>query len=179
MCIRRYRRSSKTIPALITAMRIKCQIISMLHWMVSPLRIARIRLTWNSVKFMNFLQPTMNVNQFYENTFGISKFIFSKFYHFPALTNSFHPIHLHGHSFQVIDMGTRDQLNSGRTAFANATHAPVIKDTVVIPRGGFVRFRFRATNPGYWIFHCHFEYHHVEHPISFLYSSFFCCETSL
>lgn len=59
-------------------------------------------------------------------------------------------------------MGTRDQLDSGRTAFANATHLPVMKDTVVVPRGGFVRFRFRASNPGYWIFHCHLEMHMVR-----------------
>lgn len=50
-------------------------------------------------------------------------------------------------------------MHSGKTAFTNASHAPVVKDTVVVPRGGFVRFRFRASNPGYWIFHCHFEYH--------------------
>ena len=66
---------------------------------------------------------------------------------------------MHGHSFQVIDMGTRDQSEKGKTAFTNATHFPVIKDTTIIPRDGFVRIRFRATNPGYWMFHCHFEYH--------------------
>lgn len=64
-----------------------------------------------------------------------------------------HPMHLHGYSFQVIDMGTRDQLESGKTAFTNATHAPVIKDTVTIPSGGFVRIRLRASNPGYWVCH--------------------------
>lgn len=67
-------------------------------------------------------------------------------------------MHLHGYSFQVIDMGTRDQLKSGKTAFTNATHAPVIKDAVVIPSGGFIRIRLRTTNPGFWLFHCHFEY---------------------
>lgn len=67
-------------------------------------------------------------------------------------------MHLHGHSFQIIDMGTRDQLNNGTTAFTNATHAPVIKDTVAIPNnGGFVRIRLKASNPGYWIFHSQFE----------------------
>lgn len=59
-----------------------------------------------------------------------------------------HPIHLHGFGFQVIDMGLIEQYNSGKTAFANATHFPVVKDTVVIPSGGFVRIRFRACNPG-------------------------------
>lgn len=72
-----------------------------------------------------------------------------------------HPIHLHGFGFQVIDMGLIEQYVSGKTAFANATHFPVMKDTVVIPSGGFVRIRFRACNPGYWFMHCHFEYHMV------------------
>lgn len=70
---------------------------------------------------------------------------------------SSHPIHLHGNSFQVIDMGTEEQLKSGK--IKNAKHPPVIKDTVVLPRNGFVRVRFRATNPGYWLLHCHFEFH--------------------
>lgn len=68
-------------------------------------------------------------------------------------------MHLHGHSFQLIDMGTRDRLNSGESPFTIATHLPVIKDTVAVPSGGFVRIRFRAINPGFWIFHSHFEYH--------------------
>lgn len=66
---------------------------------------------------------------------------------------------MHGYGFQIIDMGLLSQYESGNTAFANATHLPVIKDTVAIPSGGFVRIRFRACNPGYWFMHCHFEYH--------------------
>lgn len=66
---------------------------------------------------------------------------------------SSHPIHLHGNSFQVILMGIKNGTST------NATHPPVIKDTVVLPKQGFVRIRFRATNPGYWLFHCHFEFH--------------------
>lgn len=73
---------------------------------------------------------------------------------------SSHPIHLHGNSFQVIEMGTKDQLKSRKTM--NATHPPAIKDTVVLPKQGFVRIRFRATNPGYWLFHCHFEFHVIR-----------------
>lgn len=62
-----------------------------------------------------------------------------------------HPIHMHGYGFQVIDMGTLSQLQSGETPFAKATHAPVIKDTVAIPKYGFVKIRFRTSNPGYWV----------------------------
>jgi FtsP/CotA-like multicopper oxidase with cupredoxin domain len=57
-----------------------------------------------------------------------------------------HPMHLHGHHFQVLTP-------SGR--------GPV-KDTVAVPaRGGVVTFDFLATNPGDWMFHCH-NHHHME-----------------
>lgn len=64
---------------------------------------------------------------------------------------------------KVIDMGLIEQYESGKTAYANATHFPVMKDTVVIPSGGFVRIRFRACNPGFWFMHCHFEFHMSVH----------------
>lgn len=64
-----------------------------------------------------------------------------------------HPIHMHGYAFQVLDMGSLDQLRSGETPFRHATHPPVIKDTVIIPTNGFVRIRLRTTNPGYWVCH--------------------------
>lgn len=32
----------------------------------------------------------------------------------------------------------------------------VIKDTISIPSKGFTIFRFKATNPGFWLLHCHF-----------------------
>ncbi|CCG03213.1 multicopper oxidase family protein [Blastococcus saxobsidens] len=57
-----------------------------------------------------------------------------------------HPMHLHGHHFQV-------RTPSGR--------GPV-KDTVAVPsRGGEVSIDFLATNPGRWLFHCH-NHHHME-----------------
>lgn len=34
-----------------------------------------------------------------------------------------------------------------------------IKDTVTVPDGGFTVIRFVANNPGFWIFHCHIEFH--------------------
>lgn len=36
--------------------------------------------------------------------------------------------------------------------------APV-KDTVTVPDGGYTVIRFVANNPGFWIFHCHIEFH--------------------
>ena len=34
-----------------------------------------------------------------------------------------------------------------------------IKDTVTVPDGGYTIIRFLADNPGFWLFHCHIEFH--------------------
>lgn len=62
-----------------------------------------------------------------------------------------HPIHMHGYDFQVIDQGNYHQLKSGKSAFSNATHPPVMKDTVTMPTHGYARVRMRTINPGYWV----------------------------
>lgn len=35
----------------------------------------------------------------------------------------------------------------------------VLRDTVQIPRRGYAVLRFRADNPGVWLFHCHVMWH--------------------
>jgi len=57
-----------------------------------------------------------------------------------------HPMHLHGHSFQVVDVG------NGRMNGA-------LRDTVMVPPMGQVTIAFDADNPGRWAFHCHNMYH--------------------
>ncbi|KAL3853426.1 hypothetical protein ACJMK2_016981 [Sinanodonta woodiana] len=37
-----------------------------------------------------------------------------------------------------------------------------LKDTLVVPSGGYAVVRFRADNPGLWVMHCHMEVHHLE-----------------
>jgi len=54
-----------------------------------------------------------------------------------------HPIHLHGHTFQLGPAG-----GSGPR-----------KDTVLIPAMGRTSVDFAATNPGKWMVHCHNAYH--------------------
>jgi multicopper oxidase len=54
-----------------------------------------------------------------------------------------HPIHLHGHTFQLGPAGG----NGPR------------KDTVLVPPMGAVSVDFAATNPGTWMIHCHNAYH--------------------
>ncbi len=35
------------------------------------------------------------------------------------------------------------------------TNKTVLKDTVIVPAGGFVVIQFRSDNPGFWLLHCH------------------------
>lgn len=75
-----------------------------------------------------------------------------------AIYNVHHTLHLHGMAFQINDMGTLDQLKSGKTAYANAEYLPVAKDTVAVPSVSFVKIRFRASNAGYWMLRSHIDF---------------------
>lgn len=59
-----------------------------------------------------------------------------------------HPIHLHGHVFQVIAIDGRPIRGA-------------VRDTVVVMPMGRVRLAFDADNPGRWALHCHNLYHMV------------------
>ena len=59
-----------------------------------------------------------------------------------------HPMHLHGHSFQVV-------------AIDGQRLAGAVRDTVLVPPGKTVTIAFDANNPGHWAFHCHLLYHMV------------------
>ena len=39
---------------------------------------------------------------------------------------------------------------------------PIQKDTIPVPDAGFAVMRFRADNPGFWIMHCHIDFHNHE-----------------
>ena len=91
-----------------------------------------------------------------------------------------HPIHLHGHYFQIIAIGygTYNQSNGfllsrnedidcgdalcsspgwrgGQQPTFTANDKAVLKDTVIVPAGGYVVVQFRSNNPGFWFMHCH------------------------
>ena len=93
-----------------------------------------------------------------------------------------HPLHLHGHNFAVLKVGfpTIDPLtgimlqanqdityrshNTKTTTWAShnvtlRTDSVPIKDTVVVPVGGYVVIRYVTDNPGYWMVHCHYDVH--------------------
>ncbi len=55
-----------------------------------------------------------------------------------------HPMHLHGHFFEVVN--------------GHGASQP-LKHTVRVLPGGFVDLDFTADAPGDWAFHCHLLYH--------------------
>ncbi|KAL2260107.1 hypothetical protein VTK26DRAFT_5998 [Humicola hyalothermophila] len=69
-----------------------------------------------------------------------------------------HPFHLHGHHFQVMD---RARSGAGNWAGRDVGYAakPPLRDTVAVMPNSYAVVRFRATNPGVWLFHCHIEWH--------------------
>ncbi|XP_041347612.1 laccase-1-like [Gigantopelta aegis] len=97
-----------------------------------------------------------------------------------------HPVHLHGHSFYVLKMGFPDYNPNGTIigpdnqdiecggSYCNSAawrenkepalnfDKPPLKDTIVVPSGGYVVIRFRADNPGLWFLHCHIDLHNTN-----------------
>jgi len=65
---------------------------------------------------------------------------------FNNTTTMFHPMHLHGHTFQVV----RTDGSSGPR-----------KDTTIVRPGERVAVDFVADNPGQWMVHCHNLYHQL------------------
>lgn len=57
-----------------------------------------------------------------------------------------HPMHLHGHHFQV-------------AAIEGRRFAGAVRDTVLVPPMQSVVLAFDTGNPGNWAFHCHHLYH--------------------
>jgi iron transport multicopper oxidase len=67
-----------------------------------------------------------------------------------------HPFHLHGHTFQIVNRGDGGALFPG---LDSAPAVPMARDTVVVYGENAATLRFRANNPGVWLFHCHTEWH--------------------
>ncbi|MFG1420528.1 multicopper oxidase family protein [Roseixanthobacter liquoris] len=75
-----------------------------------------------------------------------------------ALTNMSmmaHPMHLHGHHFQVIGINGK--------AVGGA-----LRDTVLLPPMARVTLAFDADNPGRWPLHCHHLYHMASGMMTFV-----------
>ena len=65
---------------------------------------------------------------------------------FKNVTSMSHPMHLHGHVFQV-------------TAIDGKPFQGAIRDTVLVMPNSSVTIQFDADNPGVWPLHCHILYH--------------------
>ncbi|MEC1901924.1 multicopper oxidase family protein [Bacillus subtilis] len=61
-----------------------------------------------------------------------------------------HPMHLHGHFFQVLSKNGKPVQGS-----------PIIKDSINLKPGEEYVVAFKAGNPGNWMFHCH-DLHHAS-----------------
>lgn len=61
-----------------------------------------------------------------------------------------HPMHLHGHFFQVLSKNGKPLSGS-----------PIVKDTLNLKPGDEYVVAFKADNPGNWMFHCH-DLHHAS-----------------
>ena len=70
-----------------------------------------------------------------------------------------HPMHLHGHQYQVLERSYPDTGQFPGTYMANVSATPIRRDTIMLNRNSWSVWRFRADNPGVWLFHCHIEYH--------------------
>ena len=104
------------------------------------------------------------------------------------LTQEFHPIHLHGHNFFVIHIEhghyengvlqsrsehidcesrcldpkwnrTVPDFSKYMTKNGKLINTTILKDTVIVPAGGYVVVAVELNNPGYWFLHCHSEPH--------------------
>ncbi|XP_062183260.1 laccase-15-like [Phragmites australis] len=68
------------------------------------------------------------------------------------------PMHLHGHDMFVLAQGLGNYDEARDVARYNLVDPPV-RNTVHVPRIGWVAVRFVTDNPGVWYMHCHFEFH--------------------
>jgi FtsP/CotA-like multicopper oxidase with cupredoxin domain len=57
-----------------------------------------------------------------------------------------HPMHLHGHIFQVVEINGKPLQGA-------------VRDSVLVAPKATVKVVFDADNPGFWAFHCHNLYH--------------------
>ena len=71
--------------------------------------------------------------------------------HFKNPTDMDHPMHLHGHVFELVEQS------------GERLRYPLLKDTSLVPAAGTSTWRFRADSPpGRWVLHCHNVVHMMD-----------------
>ncbi|KAL4651684.1 hypothetical protein ACB092_01G178700 [Castanea dentata] len=69
-----------------------------------------------------------------------------------------HPMHLHGYTFYVVGSGYGNFDNVTDPEGYNLVDPPKM-NTVSLPKKGWAALRFKASNPGVWLWHCHLDRH--------------------
>ncbi|KAL5247608.1 hypothetical protein ACHWQZ_G019475 [Mnemiopsis leidyi] len=87
-----------------------------------------------------------------------------------------HPLHVHGHKFEVLEEISRPMANcfghdlceladldksfsAPVSKLAKRKTRGVLKDVIIVPPFGAAVVRFSTDNPGVWFVHCHFDEH--------------------
>jgi FtsP/CotA-like multicopper oxidase with cupredoxin domain len=81
---------------------------------------------------------------------------------FWVLNNNFllpHPIHLHGHDFLVLGLGSDGKFNPATHMSKLNFDNPIRRDVSQMPGSGWMVIAFHTDNPGAWLLHCHIGWH--------------------
>jgi CopA family copper-resistance protein len=108
-----------------------------------PTRLKEIHLTGNMERYM----WSFDGKKFSAVTDDPIRFAFNERVRVKLVNDTMmaHPIHLHGHFFELVND-------------APDGHQP-LKHTVIVQPGGSATFDLTANEPGDWAFHCHLMYH--------------------
>ena len=109
----------------------------------SPSRMLEIHLTGNMERYM----WSFDGEKYSSITDNPIRFAYNERVRVKLVNNTMmaHPIHLHGHFFELV--------NGAPEGFQPQKH------TVIVQPGGFAQFDLTADEPGDWAFHCHLLYH--------------------
>lgn len=69
-----------------------------------------------------------------------------------------HPIHLHGHDFLLLGVGT-GTFDPATMASQLNFNNPIRRDVAQMPGSGWLVIAFKTDNPGCWLMHCHIGWH--------------------
>ena len=108
-----------------------------------PTRLKEIHLTGNMERYM----WSFDGQKFSAVTDDPIRFAFNERVRVKLVNDTMmaHPIHLHGHFFELVNDAPHG-------------HQP-LKHTIIVQPGGSAQFDLTANEPGDWAFHCHLMYH--------------------
>ncbi|KAK4221188.1 putative laccase precursor [Podospora fimiseda] len=69
-----------------------------------------------------------------------------------------HPIHLHGHDFLTLGIGSGTFNTAQHKSLLNFNN-PIRRDVVQMPGNSWLVIGYKTDNPGVWLMHCHIGWH--------------------